>query len=221
VITVSTDGSCLRNPGGAIGWAWVGHDGTEASGGAASGTNQVAELTAVLEAIVAHPGADTLRIEADSQYAIKCASQWVHAWRRRGWRTAGGGPVQNLALVQAIERAIAQRAGEVVFAWVRGHRGDRFNERADVLAGVAAREAAAGRATGSTAPALAMLDTVAGVPDAGAGVRDEGAGASGAVTDRRGRSGGSDATAGRRGTDHRPGRAATVRAETVQAETLF
>ena len=47
MITVSTDGSCLRNPGGAIGWAWVDHAGGSASGGAPSGTNQVAELTAV------------------------------------------------------------------------------------------------------------------------------------------------------------------------------
>ncbi|GEK18455.1 ribonuclease H family protein [Cellulomonas persica] len=141
MITVSTDGSCLRNPGGAIGWAWANHDGTSDSGGAPSGTNQIAELTAVLEAVLAHPGDEPLRIEADSQYAIKCSSEWVHGWRRRGWRTAGGGPVQNLALVQAIDRAIAERPGPVTFTWVRGHRGDRFNERADELAGIAARAA--------------------------------------------------------------------------------
>ena len=81
VITVSTDGSCLRNPGGAIGWAWANHDGTSAS----------------------------------------------------------GGPVQNLALIQSIDAAIAERVGAVSFVWVRGHRGDEFNERADELAGIAAR----------------------------------------------------------------------------------
>ncbi len=145
MITVSTDGSCLRNPGGAIGWAWVDHAGGSASGGLASGTNQIAELMAVLEAITAHPGAEPLRIESDSLYAIKCASEWVAGWRRRGWRTASGGPVQNLALVQGIERAIADREGPVTFGWVRGHRGDRFNEEADALAGAAAREAQAGR----------------------------------------------------------------------------
>jgi len=152
MITVSTDGSCLRNPGGAIGWAWANHDGTSASGGAASGTNQVAELTAVLEAVLAHPGPEPLRIEADSQYAIKCASEWVHAWRRRGWRTASGGPVQNLGLVQAIDRAITERTGPVTFTWVRGHRGDRFNERADELAGIAARAARAGTLPPSPSP---------------------------------------------------------------------
>ena len=145
MITVSTDGSCLRNPGGAIGWAWVDHDGGSASGGLASGTNQVAELLAVLEAITAHPGSEPLHIEADSLYAIKCASVWVAGWRRKGWRTASGGPVQNLALVQGIDRAIAGRGGPVTFGWVRGHRGDRFNELADGFAGEAARAAQAGR----------------------------------------------------------------------------
>ena len=139
MITVSTDGSCLRNPGGAIGWAWVDHAGGSAAGGLVSGTNQVAELMAVLEAIRSHPGDQPLVIQADSQYAIKCSSEWVAGWKRKGWRTAGGGPVQNLALIQSIDAAIAERAGAGSFVWVRGHRGDEFNERADELAGIAAR----------------------------------------------------------------------------------
>ena len=145
MITVSTDGSCLRNPGGAIGWAWVDHAGGWASGGLTSGTNQIAELMAVLRAIESHPGAEGLHIESDSQYAIRCASVWVAAWRRKGWRTASGGPVQNLALVQGIDAAIGERGGHVTFGWVRGHVGNQFNERADELAGAAAREARAGR----------------------------------------------------------------------------
>ena len=139
MITVSTDGSCLRNPGGAIGWAWVDHAGGSAAGGLPSGTNQIAELMAVLDAITSHPGAEPLHIESDSLYAIKCASVWVAGWRRKGWRTAGGGPVQNLELIRSIEAAIAARTGKVSFVWVRGHRGDEFNERADELAGIAAR----------------------------------------------------------------------------------
>lgn len=140
VITVSTDGSCLRNPGGPTGWAWINHDGTHDSGGDPVGTNQIGELMALLQGVLAHPGAEPLTIETDSQYAIRCASVWVTGWRRKGWRTASGGPVQNLALVQAIERAIADRPGPVTFEWVRGHRGNHFNERADELAGAAARE---------------------------------------------------------------------------------
>ncbi|MFF0456247.1 ribonuclease H [Nocardia africana] len=145
MIIVSTDGSCLRNPGGAIGWAWVNHQGNSASAGAASGTNQVAELRAVLEAIRAHPGAEPLFIESDSLYAIKCASEWLPSWRLNGWRTATGSAVKNVELVQWIDHAIATRPGPVRFRWVRGHVGNYYNEQADKLAGEAAR-AAAGRA---------------------------------------------------------------------------
>ncbi len=86
MIIVSTDGSCLRNPGGAIGWAWVNHEGPSASGGERSGTNQIAELRALLEALRAHPGSDPMIIESDSQYAIKCASEWLPGWKRKAGR---------------------------------------------------------------------------------------------------------------------------------------
>lgn len=146
MIIVSTDGSCLRNPGGAIGWAWVDHTGPHASGGAAVGTNQIAELRAVMEAIVAHPGPEPLLIESDSQYAIKCASEWLPGWKRKNWRTSAGEEVKNLELIQRIDRAIAERSGPVRFRWVRGHVGNYYNELADALAGEAAREAAASAA---------------------------------------------------------------------------
>ena len=129
-----------------MGWAWVDHDGGRFdSGGAAKGTNQIAELTAVLRAIEAHPGEAPLLIESDSKYAISCATDWVEGWRRKGWRTASGSPVKNLELVQAIDRAITQRPGSVRFRWVRGHVGNPFNERADSLAVMAAKEWQAGR----------------------------------------------------------------------------
>ncbi|WP_245993082.1 ribonuclease H family protein [Xylanimonas allomyrinae] len=133
-------------PGGAIGWAWIDHEGGRFdSGGAASGTNQIAELTAVLRAVEAHPGSEPLLIESDSQYAIRCSSEWLEGWRRKGWRTASGSPVKNLELVRAIDAAITGRAGPVRFHWVRGHVGNPFNERADELAGHAAADWAAGR----------------------------------------------------------------------------
>ncbi|MBF5000752.1 ribonuclease HI [Nocardia sp. BSTN01] len=180
MIIVSTDGSCLRNPGGAIGWAWVNHQGSSASAGAASGTNQVAELRAVLEAIRAHPGPEPLFIESDSLYAIKCASEWLPSWRLNGWRTATGSAVKNVELVQWIDHAIATRPGPVRFRWVRGHVGNYYNEQADKLAGEAAR-AAAGRADATpngiidlpplpsavrpaAAPAETMPDTAATTP---------------------------------------------------------
>ena len=143
VIVVSTDGSCLKNPGGAIGWAWVNQaDGSHASAGHRTGTNQIAELSAVLDAINAHPGSEPLLIESDSQYAIKCSDgTWSRGWKRKGWKTAGGAPVKNLPLVQAIDAAISTRPGSVTFRWVKGHAGNAYNEQADQLAGIAARQA--------------------------------------------------------------------------------
>lgn len=143
MIIVSTDGSCLRNPGGAIGWAWVNHHGPSQSGGERSGTNQIAELRALLEAIRAHPGDEPMLIESDSQYAIKCASEWVAGWKRKGWRTSSGEPVKNLDLIRDIDQALAERTGPVRFRWVRGHVGNHYNEEADRLAGEAARAVAA------------------------------------------------------------------------------
>ena len=153
VIMVSTDGSCLRNPGGAIGWAWVNHQGESKSGGEPSGTNQTAELRALLEAVRAHPGDDPLMIESDSQYAIKCASEWLPGWKRKSWKTASGTPVKNLELVQAIDMAISSRSGPVRFRWVRGHVGNHYNEIADQLAGDAARAAKEGNASPAAAHA--------------------------------------------------------------------
>lgn len=142
VIIVSTDGSCLRNPGGAVGWAWVNHQGPSSSGGSPSGTNQVAELTAVLEALRAHRGDEPMVIETDSQYAVNCATEWLPGWKRRGWKTTAGAPVSNRELIVAIDQEITDREGPVRFRWVRGHVGNHFNEMADRLAGEAAREAA-------------------------------------------------------------------------------
>lgn len=149
---VSTDGSCLKNPGGAIGWAWVDHHGESRSGGAASGTNQIAELRAILEAVTAHPGDEPLMIESDSQYAIKCATEWLPGWKRRGWKTASGSPVKNIELVRAIDSAISGRSGPVRFRWVRGHVGNEFNEMADALAGKAARAARDGESPQPESP---------------------------------------------------------------------
>lgn len=145
-ITVSTDGSALANPNGAMGWAWADHpeDGThEAShphpgdsdaGGATNGTNQIGELCAVLEALRAHTGSEPLIIETDSQYAINCSTTWLHGWKKNGWKNAQKKPVKNVELIKAIDREIAQRPGKVSFVWVKGHAGNAGNEKVDELA---------------------------------------------------------------------------------------
>lgn len=146
-IVVSTDGSALGNPNGPMGWAWADHakdaggspghrhDGHGyGAGGATNGTNQIGELCAVLEALRAHPGPEPLRIETDSQYAINCATKWVHGWKRNGWRNSQKKPVKNAAVIKAIDAEMSRRPGPVRFTWVKGHAGNAGNELVDDLA---------------------------------------------------------------------------------------
>ena len=145
-ITVSTDGSALGNPNGPMGWAWADHElnmahsgghehgGDCDAGGATNGTNQIGELCAVLEALRAHPGAEPLVIETDSQYAINCSTKWVHGWKKNGWKNSQKKPVKNAALIRAIDAELSRRAGSVKFVWVKGHAGNAGNEKVDDLA---------------------------------------------------------------------------------------
>jgi ribonuclease HI len=69
-------------------------------------------------------------------------TSWMKGWLRRGWKTAGGAPVKNQELWQALA-AECERHPAVRWKWVRGHVGNALNERADVLAVSAAAQAAA------------------------------------------------------------------------------
>ena len=145
-ITVSTYGSALGNPNGPMGWAWADHtphaggtpghehEGDCDAGGASNGTNQIGELCAVLEALRAHPGAEPLVIESDSQYAINCSTTWVRGWKKHGWKNSQGKPVKNRELIAAIDHEISQRPGPVKFVWVKGHNNNPGNEKVDHLA---------------------------------------------------------------------------------------
>lgn len=146
MIVVSTDGSALGNPNGSMGWAWADHadasgnahehhhTGNADAGGATNGTNQIGELCAVLEALRAHPGSEPLTIESDSQYAINCATTWIHGWKKNGWKNSKNEPVKNAELIRAINAEITKREGAVKFVWVKGHAGNAGNEKVDTLA---------------------------------------------------------------------------------------
>ena len=106
-------------------------------------TNQRAELCAIVSAFEwlikrqFHPQLITLY--SDSQYAIKCLSEWWPKWERNGWQRRAKGknePVKNLDLIQ---RGVqAQKIVKVRFEWVRGHSGVRWNEYVDQMVNAAA-----------------------------------------------------------------------------------
>lgn len=146
IIHVFTDGSAAPTNPGPAGWAWWVDDERWDCGFLGTSTNNVAELTAIAEAVKAVPPMLDLLIRCDSQYAIKCLSPngWLRGWQRKNWRTATGKPVQNRALIEATAEAIERRRGTVGFQWVRGHRGVHGNVQADRLANKCAMRRADG-----------------------------------------------------------------------------
>ena len=133
-VVIYTDGACKGNPGPG-GWgALITCDGREKElfGGDQQTTNNRMELTAVIRALEALKRRCTVRLYTDSQYVQKGISQWIHDWKRRGWRTADKKPVKN----EDLWRRLDELAGghDIEWHWVRGHAGHPENERADALA---------------------------------------------------------------------------------------
>jgi len=134
VVEIFTDGACSGNPGPG-GWGAVmrfqGAE-KELSGGEAPTTNNRMELMAAIAALEALRRPSRVALTTDSIYLRDGITRWIHAWKRRNWKTAGKKPVKNEDLWRRLETALAPH--EVTWHWVRGHTGHPENERADALA---------------------------------------------------------------------------------------
>ena len=133
-VVIHTDGACKGNPGPG-GWGALlvsGAHERELFGGAAQTTNNRMELSAVIEALGALKGPCHVVVYTDSSYVQKGISEWIHAWKARGWKTADKKPVKNDDLWRLLDVAAARH--EIEWRWVKGHAGDPGNERADALA---------------------------------------------------------------------------------------
>jgi ribonuclease HI len=106
----------------------------ELSGGELTTTNNRMELKAAIEALAALKESCRVALYTDSVYVRSGITEWLPAWRARGWRTAARKPVKNQDLWQALS-AQAERH-EVSWHWVKGHAGHPENERADALANI-------------------------------------------------------------------------------------
>jgi ribonuclease HI len=138
-IVVFTDGAAKRNPGpGGWGVVIVSPDGhvTELGGGAPLTTNNKMELTGAIRALTRLSGTPgRLAVYTDSTYVIQGIEQWVHNWRRRGWKTATGGDVLNRELWEELSELTAARPPRsIAWHYVRGHIGIPGNERVDAIA---------------------------------------------------------------------------------------
>lgn len=151
IVDIYTDGACRGNPGPG-GWAAiVVHDDREPlelSGGEPHTTNNRMEYTAALQGLRSLPAGSRVCIVTDSRLMLDSMTRWIHGWKRKGWKTAGGDPVKNQDLVQALDAEIGRHT-EVRWHWVRGHETGaahahkELNDRADRLAVAAAAAATA------------------------------------------------------------------------------
>jgi len=133
-IEIYTDGSCLGNPGpggyGAV-LIYKNHR-KEISQGYFETTNNRMELLAAVAALDSLSEPCTIDITTDSQYVKNGINQWIHNWRKNGWRTASKQPVKNADLWRQLDTAVAKH--QVKWHWVKGHSGHPENERCDTLA---------------------------------------------------------------------------------------
>ena len=134
MIEIYTDGACRGNPGPG-GWgALLKSDKSEKelSGAEPATTNNRMELTAVIRALEALKRPVQARLYTDSEYVRRGITEWLPAWKSRGWRTADRQPVKNQDLWQQLDELAARH--QIEWRWVPGHAGVPGNERVDRLA---------------------------------------------------------------------------------------
>ncbi|WP_207893918.1 ribonuclease HI [Tumebacillus sp. BK434] len=134
-VVIYTDGACSGNPGpggyGAVLMAGSHHK--EISGGEQETTNQRMELLAVIEALKLLKYPCKVDVYSDSAYLINCfKSRWYVNWEKNGWLNSQKQPVANRDLWE--ELLLLYRTHKVTFFKVKGHSGDKWNERCDELA---------------------------------------------------------------------------------------
>lgn len=134
-ITIYTDGACSGNPGPG-GWGAIlimGENRKEISGGAKDTTNNIMELTAVIEALKILKRPCKVNLYSDSAYVVNAFLQkWIYGWIKKGWVTANKEPVKNKELW--MELYDLTKVHDVTFNKVKGHADNEFNNRCDELA---------------------------------------------------------------------------------------
>jgi ribonuclease HI len=96
------------------------------------------ELMAAIVALESLKRPCEVTLTTDSEYLRKGITEWIHSWKRRGWKTAGKKPVKNQELWQRLEAATHRHT--IHWKWIRGHTGHAENECADRLANQAIDE---------------------------------------------------------------------------------
>ncbi|GDX84589.1 ribonuclease HI [Methylococcaceae bacterium] len=133
-VIIYTDGACRGNPGKG-GWgAILRYKGKikELHGGERDTTNNRMELMAAISALEALKKPCVVHLYTDSKYVLDGITKWLPNWKKAGWKTAAKKPVKNEDLWQRLDLVIQTHT--IDWRWVKGHSGNKGNERADTLA---------------------------------------------------------------------------------------
>ena len=140
-VIIYTDGACSGNPGPG-GWGSIlmyKDNKKEISGGKENTTNNVMELTAVIEGLKLLKFPCKVKLYSDSAYVVNAFNQkWIYGWLKNGWKNASKEPVKNKELWQ--ELYDLTKVHEVEFIKVKGHADNEYNNRCDELARSAIKE---------------------------------------------------------------------------------
>ena len=134
MIKIYTDGSCLDNPGNG-GWAAIIIDDgkkTYIKGSKKNTTNNQMELMAPIEALKKIPKGNKVQIFTDSKYVKSGITEWIHNWKKNGWKTASKQEVKNKQLWAELD--LLNNEFEISWNWVKAHSTDKFNNEVDVIA---------------------------------------------------------------------------------------
>ena len=138
MIKIYTDGSCLGNPGNG-GWAAIIIDDKkkiQIKGSKKNTTNNQMELLAPIKALKKIPKGSNVQIFTDSKYVKSGITEWIHNWKKNGWKTANKQPVKNKELWTELDQMTNEF--QIKWSWVKGHSTDVLNNEVDLIA----REAA-------------------------------------------------------------------------------
>ena len=133
-IYIYTDGACRGNPGPG-GWgALLKYENytKEIKGGSLLTTNNIMELTAVIESLNLLKFKSKVVVTTDSAYVKNGITTWIHNWKLKGWKTASKKPVKNKELWMKLDTLSSKH--DILWKWVKGHSGNPDNDKADSLA---------------------------------------------------------------------------------------
>ncbi len=139
MIKIYTDGSCLGNPGNG-GWAAIIIEDekiTRIKGSKKDTTNNQMELLAPIKALKKISKGSNVQIFTDSKYVKSGITEWIHKWKKNGWKTANKQPVKNKELWNELDNLT--KKFEIKWSWVKGHSTDTLNNEVDLIARQAAK----------------------------------------------------------------------------------